>query len=89
MSLSSQEAWNATKERFPVGSVVECSVSKRAVFGIFVRLPDDAIGQIEAPELSDNKSVGVDGFPNVGTLVLAKVLGFKDSSCQVVLTMKI
>lgn len=81
--------WETVKQDYPIGALLEVKVVHRAVFGVFVRLYNGALGQIEAPELSADKSLKPEDFPEVGATITAKVLGYRDSNQQVVLTTRI
>ncbi len=77
--------WESTKQIYAVATVTEGVVVRREVFGVFVRLPNGAVGQIEAPELSPDKTLRPDEFPEVGDRIAVKVLGHRDGNRQVIL----
>lgn len=79
--------WEDVKRDYPVGAMVTGTVVHRAVFGVFVQIPNCALGLIVAPEISKDKSLKPEDFPEVGEKISARVAGYRDSNQQVALTM--
>ena len=75
--------WVAARQSFPVGAVVTGRVLACLRMGVFVAIADRLVGQIEAPEVSDD----VDSpQPEVGTVVTAVVLRHVDRNQQICLS---
>ena len=68
--------WESAKQRFPVGLVVEGTVSAHHPFGIFVDLGDPvATGLVQITDFVDSGAMTLDRYPAIGSSVKAVVLG--------------
>ena len=81
-------SWDEAKLRYPVGSTVRWAVVHREVFGVFVESEDGVLGIIEATEFPGGKSITPEEFPRLGELVQARVLGYRDSNKEVLLSIR-
>lgn len=79
----SEVEWEEAKRAFPVGSIVPARVLACLPMGVFVALADRLVGQIEAPEVSDDLD---SPRPEDGSVVTALVLQHVDHNQQIRLT---
>lgn len=80
------EAWEHTKQQFPVGTFVGGAVIGVQRFGAFLDLGDDALGLMEMPAFPQSfqrpGSREID-YPELGTQLAGRVVGHRDLNRQV------
>ena len=80
------EEWERSKERFPVGALVDGKVVACQPFGVFLDLEGDVVGLIETPALPSR--FGTPGsrkilFPELGEELRGWVFRHRDTSRQI------
>ena len=81
--------WERLKNNLAIGDKVQGIVVAHHPFGVFVELPMTTVqGLIEIPNFKDAGRMTPDQYPELGTSVVAVVLGFKESGQQVWLGVK-
>lgn len=80
------EEWERTKERFPLGALVDGKVVACQPFGVFLDLGGDAVGLVETPALPSRFSTPGSrkiAFPELGEELRGWVVRHRDSDRQV------
>lgn len=80
--------WHDLKSTLGVGSIVMGSVSRHETFGVFVDIGYGYDGLIQITDFKDEGRMSADEFPEIGSVIRAKVLGFKDHGHQIRLGVK-
>lgn len=80
--------WHELKKALPVGAIVMGSVSRHEAFGVFVDIGYGYDGLIQITDFKDEGRMSADEFPEIGSVIRAKVLGFKDHGHQIWLGVK-
>jgi len=94
MTKYGQEDWNALIAAFPNGTTVAGTVTVRAPFGVFVKLDDlpDVVALLEIihfevrVEKPEHRIDFPDDYPEVGTRIEARILGWSARPKDVRLT---
>ncbi len=80
--------WVICKQRFKVGQIVNGVVRAKTHFGYFLDLDGNNLGLVKTIDIADFGRVTMEDMPDKGAVVECVVLGFTDSSRQVVLSAK-
>lgn len=83
-----EEAWREVKQQLPVGSMIEGRVTRHEAYGMFVDIGLEFEGLIQIVDIKDEGRATPEDYPSIGTLVVARVLGFKENNRQVCLGIK-
>jgi ribosomal protein S1 len=83
-----EETWRDVKQQLPVGSMIEGGVIRHEAYGMLVDIGLECEGLIQIVDIKDEGRATPDDYPSIGTLVVARVLGFKESGHQVWLGIK-
>lgn len=82
-------AWEYTKENYPVGTKLRGTVIRHKPYGVFVSIPNlDFEGLIQIPDFKDEGAMTMEEYPKIGSLIEAVILGFKDTGHQIWLGVK-
>lgn len=80
--------WHDLKKALPTDSIVMGSVSRHEALGVFVDIGYEYDGLIQITDLKDEGRMSADEFPEIGSVIRAKALGFKDHGHQIWLGVK-
>ncbi len=83
-----ENPWTRIEEKFPVGSVVDGTVTRLAQFGAFVRLESGIEGLIHISELAHHRVIAVKNVVSAGDAVNVKVLSIDPSAQKIGLSLK-
>lgn len=85
----SQDPWDAIEQEYPVGSIIEGTVSKTTNFGAFIKLPTGIEGLVHISELSDQQVDKVEDILKVGQKAQFRVLNVSKQDRKLGLSMKL
>lgn len=77
------EAWNDLKNKYSVGDNVKGVVIDVQRFGVFVDIGEDFDALVLAPYISSEKSIKIEDYPQVGSVINGKIQVFSESSSHV------
>jgi ribosomal protein S1 len=85
--------WELVKSKYPIDTIVQGKVTRVAPFGFFLEIGDDSVqGFVDIINFTDEeKIITKEMFPQIGTIVIGKILGYRDenlSSNQIGITTK-
>lgn len=80
--------WDKIQQKFKVGQVVPCTVSRLRAFGAFVMLEGDIEGLIHVSELSDQPFAKVEDVVSVGQELMASITKIDPEHNKVSLSLK-
>ena len=81
--------WENVRDKLPVGTRIQGRVTQHWPFGVFVEIPRIPFqGLVQLTDFRDEGRMTPDQYPEVGSLVDAVVLGFKETGKQIWLGMK-
>ena len=86
IQMSGPSTWDATKMRLPIGSLIQCIVTRHEPFGVFALLPGvpfDGLIQIVDFKDKDEGRMTMKDFPPIGTQLNVVVLGFQESTREI------
>ncbi|MBD3231320.1 30S ribosomal protein S1 [Candidatus Dependentiae bacterium] len=83
-----KDPWENIEKEYPVGSVVEGTVSKITNFGAFIKLPSGIEGLIHISELSDKEVEKVEDILKVGQIEKFKVIKVNEEERKLGLSLK-
>jgi hypothetical protein len=83
-------AWSALKERLPIGSTATGRVVARAPFGVWVDIGAGFPALLEVPEIAGarERPLSINDYPAVGSEVVARVVCFRETNRQVMLSQR-
>ncbi len=84
-----QDPWDTIEQEYPVGSIVEGTVSKITNFGAFIRLPSGIEGLVHISELSDHAVDKVEDVLKVGQTAQFRVLNVSKADRKLGLSLKL
>jgi small subunit ribosomal protein S1 len=84
-----QDPWETIEQEYPVGSVVEGTVSKITNFGAFIKLPVGIEGLVHISELSDQQVDKVEDVLKVGQKAQFRVLNVSKQDRKLGLSLKL
>ncbi len=82
------DPWNDVASTYPVGSIIEGTVSKITSFGAFVKLDSGIEGLVHISELSDKEVAKVDDIVKVGQAAKFKVIKVSPDERKLGLSLK-
>ena len=83
-----QDPWENIAKQYPVGSIVEGTVSKVTNFGAFIKLPPGIEGLVHISELSDKEIAKVEDVLKVGQVEKFKVIKVNEDERKLGLSLK-
>jgi len=83
-----QDPWENISKQYPVGSIVEGTVSKVTNFGAFIKLPPGIEGLVHISELSDKEIAKVEDILKVGQVEKFKVIKVNEDERKLGLSLK-
>lgn len=83
-----ENPWDRAEAGFPVGSVVQGTVSRLANFGAFVRLAAGIEGLVHISEVAGHRVSNVSSLLKEGDEVQVKILSFERESQKIALSIK-
>lgn len=84
----SKLTWDELKDTLEVGTFIVGTILRHEPYGVFVNIGYEYDGLIQITDFKDEGIMTPELYPTVGSEVRAKILGFKDHSCQVWLGVK-
>jgi small subunit ribosomal protein S1 len=84
-----QDPWEAIKDQYPVGSIVEGEISRITNFGAFVKLPSGIEGLVHISELSDQNVDKVEDILKVGEKRQFRVISVNKEDRKLGLSLKL
>lgn len=85
----SQDPWEAIEQEYPIGSIIEGTVSKITNFGAFIKLPSGIEGLVHISELSDQTVDKVEDVLKVGQKAQFRVLNVSKQDRKLGLSLKL
>jgi len=82
------DPWDNVSKKFPVGSVVNGTVTKLVEFGAFVSLADGIEGLVHISQLADRRVARPDEVVSVGESVTVKVIGLREQEHRISLSIR-
>ncbi len=87
--MTEPKTWDETKRELRAGSLVSCTVTRHAPFGVFAKIPGLPFdGLIQIIDFKDEGKMTADEFPAIGNTLSAVDLGFKEDAHQIWLGVK-
>lgn len=83
-----QDPWDAIEKEYPIGSMIEGSVSKITNFGAFVKLPSGIEGLVHISELADHNVNKVEDILKVGQKEQFRVINVNKEERKLGLSLK-
>jgi len=83
-----KDPWESIEQTYPVGSLVEGTVSKITNFGAFIKLPPGIEGLVHISELADKEVNKVDDILTVGQTEKFRVIKVNESDRKLGLSLK-
>jgi len=84
----SEDPWTAIEEEYPVGKVIEGTVSKTTNFGAFIKLPTGIEGLVHISELADKEVEKVEDILSIGQKAEFKVIKINKDERKLGLSIK-
>ena len=83
-----ENPWDRIEQKYPVGAVVDGTVTRLAQFGAFVRLEPGIEGLVHISELAHHRVIAVRNVVSSGESVQVKILSVDPSSQKIGLSLK-
>ena len=86
--MTDEVGWDDLKEIFAIGTVASGVVVRHETYGIYVDLGYGYDAIIARTEIKDEGAMLEEEYPSVGSKIKVKVLGYRDHSQQIWLSIK-
>lgn len=83
-----ENPWNAAKDKFAIGNVVEGTVARLADFGAFVELEPGVDGLVHISQISEERILKPSDVLSVGQKVKVKIIDLDSAKNKISLSMK-
>ncbi len=83
-----KDPWEEIADKYPIGSIVKCTVNRFSQFGAFVQLENDINGLIHLSEISDHKIEDPKEVLSIGDEVRATVINIDRDEHRIGLSLR-